>query len=235
MAKRSKKYQDAIKKIDRLKKYPLVEAVDLAKETSISTFDGTVEVAFKMNLDQRKAEQNLRGAIVLPNGTGKTRSVLVLSKSPEKQKEATAAGADYTGDAEYLEKIKNGWFEFDVIVATPDMMGDLGRLGKILGPKGLMPNAKTGTVTLEITKAVNEIKAGKVEYRVDKTGNIQMIAGKVSFETQKLVENIRIIYSTILKLKPSTVKGIYMNNLSISTTMGPGIKVDQDSVLAKQN
>ena len=159
--------------------------------------------------------------------------MLVLTKSPEKQKNATDAGADYVGDAEYIEKIKNGWFEFDIIVATPDMMGELGRLGKILGPKGLMPNAKTGTVTMDITKAVNEIKAGKVEYRVDKTGNIQMLVGKVSFDAEKLVENVKTIYALILKLKPSTVKGVYIKNMAISTTMGPGIKVDQDSVLTK--
>ena len=186
-----------------------------------------------MNLDSRKAEQNLRGAIVLPYGTGKTRSVLVLTKSPDKQKEATSAGADYVGDAEYIEKIKGGWFGFDVIVATPDMMGELGRLGKILGPKGLMPNAKTGTVTMDIQKAVNEIKAGKVEYRVDKTGNIQCLVGKVSFDSEKLIENIRTVYNVIIKLKPSTVKGVYMKSMSISTTMGPGIKVDQDLVNAK--
>ena len=233
MAKRSKKYQDAAKKIDRSKKYELSEAVELAKATSVTKFDGTVELAFKMNLDSRKAEQNLRGAIVLPYGTGKTRSVLVLTKSPDKQKEATTAGADFVGDAEYIEKIKGGWFGFDVIVATPDMMGDLGRLGKILGPKGLMPNAKTGTVTMDITKAVNEIKAGKVEYRVDKTGNIQCLVGKVSFDSEKLVENIRVVYNTIIKLKPATVKGVYMKGMAISTTMGPGIKVDPDQVNAK--
>ena len=233
MAKRSKKYLEALSKIDRTKKYSLVEAVELVKQTSISTFDGTVEVAFRMNLDQRKAEQNLRGAIVLPYGSGKTRSVLVLSKSPDKQKEALAAGADYAGDAEYLEKIKNGWFEFDVIVATPDMMGELGRLGKILGPKGLMPNAKTGTVTPDVTKAVNEIKAGKVEYRVDKTGNIQVIAGKASFDAEKLVANITTIYNTILKLKPSTVKGVYFKNIAITTTMGPSVKVDSDQIAVK--
>ena len=233
MAKKGKKYQDAAKLVDRTKRYDLNEAVELAKKTSVTKFDATVELAFKMNLDSRKADQNLRGAIVLPHGTGKSRSVLVLTKSPEKQKNATEAGADYVGDAEYIEKIKNGWFEFDVIVATPDMMGELGRLGKILGPKGLMPNAKTGTVTMDITKAVNEIKAGKVEYRVDKTGNIQCLVGKISFDANKLAENIRTVYSTILKLKPSTVKGVYMKNMAISTTMGPGIKINQDSVLAK--
>ena len=230
MAKKGKKYQDALKLVDRSKRYALVEAVELAKQTSVAKFDATVELAFKMNLDSRKADQNLRGAIVLPYGTGKTRSVLVLTKSPEKQKNATDAGADYVGDSEYIEKIKSGWFEFDVIVATPDMMGELGRLGKILGPKGLMPNAKTGTVTMDITKAVNEIKAGKVEYRVDKTGNIQCLVGKVSFGTDKLVENIKTVYNVILKLKPSTVKGVYMLNISVSATMGPGIKIDGSTI-----
>ena len=233
MAKKGKKYQEAAKAVDRSKRYELSEAVGLAKQTSCTKFDATVELAFKMNLDPRKADQNLRGAIVLPHGTGKTRSVLVLTKSPDKQKEAQAAGADYYGDTEYLEKIKSGWFEFDVIVATPDMMGELGRLGKILGPKGLMPNAKTGTVTVDITKAVNEIKAGKVEYRVDKTGNIQCLVGKVSFDNEKLVENIRTVYNVIAKLKPATVKGVYMKSMAISTTMGPGVKVDQDLVNAK--
>ena len=225
MAKKGKKYQEVSKMIDRTKRYDLVEAVGLAKQTSCTKFDGTVELAFKMNLDPRKADQNLRGAIVLPHGTGKTRSVLVLTKSPDKQKEAQAAGADYYGDAEYIEKIKQGWFEFDVIVATPDMMGDLGRLGKILGPKGLMPNAKTGTVTLDITKAVNEIKAGKVEYRNDKAGNLHVVAGKASFDSEKLVENIKAIIDTVVKIRPATVKGNYIRNVVVTTTMGPSVKI----------
>jgi large subunit ribosomal protein L1 len=229
MAKRSRKYAEAAKLVDRTKRYSLEEAVELAKQTSIAKFDATVEVVFRMNLDSRKAEQNLRGAIVLPHGTGKDRRVLVLTKGA-KQKEAEAAGADYFGDQEYLEKIKAGWFDFDVIVATPDMMAELGKLGKILGPKGLMPNAKTGTVTVDVEKAVKEIKAGKVEYRVDKTGNIPSIVGKASFEADKLAENIRTIYSVLLRLKPSTVKGIYVKNVSVSTTMGPGIKIDPDSI-----
>ena len=187
MAKKSRKYAEAAKLIDRTQRYALNEAVELAKKTSITKFDGTVEVAFNLNLDPRKAEQNLRGAIVLPYGSGKSRTVLVLTKSAEKIKEAEAAGADFVGDAEYLEKIKGGWFGFDIIVATPDMMGELGKLGKVLGPKGLMPNAKTGTVTMNIGQAVKEIKLGKIEYRVDKAGNIQVIAGKVSFETEKIV------------------------------------------------
>lgn len=229
MAKRSRKYLEAAKLIDRTKRYPLLEAVELAKKTNIAKFDATVEVVFRLNLDPRKAEQNLRGAIVLPYGSGKSRTVLVLTKGA-KQKEAQEAGADYVGEAEYLEKIKNGWFDFDVIVATPDMMPELGKLGKILGPKGLMPNAKTGTVTMDIAKAVQEIKAGKVEYRVDKTGNIQVIVGKTSFEAEKIAENIRTVYQTLLRLKPQTVKGVYVKNIAISTSMSPGIKIAPESI-----
>lgn len=229
MAKRSRKYQEVAKLVDQGVRYSLTDAVELAKKTSISKFDGTIEIVFNMNLDSRKAEQNLRGAIVLPYGSGKTRRVLVLTKGA-KQKEAEAAGADYFGDTEYLEKIKSGWFEFDVIVATPDMMGELGKLGKILGPKGLMPNAKTGTVTMDIEKAVKEIKAGKVEYRVDKTGNIPTIVGKTSFPTEHIVENIKTVYQTFVRIKPATVKGVYIKNLSISATMGPGIKIALDSI-----
>jgi large subunit ribosomal protein L1 len=229
MAKRSRKYLEAAKLIDRNKRYPLSEAVDLVKQTSITKFDATVEAVFRLNLDPRKAEQNLRGAIVLPYGSGKTRRVLVLTKG-SKQKEAEAAGADYVGEADYLEKIKGGWFDFDIIVATPDMMAELGKLGKILGPKGLMPNAKTGTVTMDIEKAVKEIKAGKVEYRVDKTGNIPVIVGKSSFDAEKLAENIRAVYQTLMRLKPATVKGVYVKNISIATTMGPGVKITPDSI-----
>ena len=230
MAKKSRKYVEAAKLIDRSQRYALNEAVELAKKTSITKFDGTVEVAFNLNLDPRKAEQNLRGAIVLPYGSGKSRTVLVLTKSAEKVKEAEAAGADFVGDAEYLEKIKGGWFGFDIIVATPDMMGELGKLGKVLGPKGLMPNAKTGTVTMNIGQAVKEIKLGKIEYRVDKAGNIQVIVGKVSFDSEKLVENIKTVYNTFVKIKPATVKGVYIKNMSIATTMGPGVKVSLDSM-----
>ena len=230
MAKKSRKYVEAAKLIDRSQRYALEEAVELVKKTSITKFDGTVEVAFNLNLDPRKAEQNLRGAIVLPHGSGKSRSVLVLTRSAEKQKEAEAAGADFVGDAEYLEKIKGGWFGFDIIVATPDMMGELGKLGKVLGPKGLMPNAKTGTVTMNIAQAVKEIKLGKIEYRVDKAGNIQVIAGKVSFDANKIVENVKTIYNTLIKIKPSTVKGVYVKNMAIATTMGPGVKVSLESL-----
>ncbi|MEI3527017.1 MAG: 50S ribosomal protein L1 [Bacilli bacterium] len=227
MAKRGKKYQEALKLVDRSKRYSLEEAVELVKKTNVAKFDATVEVSFKLNIDPRKAEQNLRGAVSLPNGTGKTIRVLVIAKGAKAQ-EALAAGADYAGDAEYLEKIKEGWFEFDTIIATPDMMGELGKLGRILGPKGLMPNPKTGTVTMNIEQTVKEFKAGKVEYRTDKVGNIQVPVGKVSFENSKLAENIKAIYNQMIRVKPQTVKGVYIQNLTITSTMGPGIKVTTD-------
>ena len=218
--KRGKKYVEAAKLVDTTKKYDLVEALDLACKTSTTKFDATVEVAFRLNLDPRKAEQNLRGAIVLPNGTGKTRKVLVL-----------CPGADYVGDSDMINKINQGWFDFDVIVATPDMMGELGRLGRVLGPKGLMPNPKTGTVTMNVANAVKEIKAGKVEYRCDKTGQIQCLLGKVSFGAEKLAENFKTIYSVLVKSRPTTVKGTYVKNIAVSTTMGPGVKVNEDTAL----
>ena len=227
MAKRGKKYQEALKLVDRSKRYSLEEAVELVKKTNVAKFDATVEVSFKLNIDPRKAEQNLRGAVSLPNGTGKTIRVLVIAKGAKAQ-EALAAGADYAGDAEYLEKIKEGWFEFDTIIATPDMMGELGKLGRILGHKGLMPNPKTGTVTMNIEQTVKEFKAGKVEYRTDKVGNIQVPVGKVSFENSKLAENIKAIYNQMIRVKPQTVKGVYIQNLTITSTMGPGIKVTTD-------
>ena len=229
MAKRGKKYLEAVKLYDRTKKYSLEEAVELVKKTNIAKFDATVEVAFRLNIDPRKAEQNLRGAVSLPHGTGKTVRVLVIAKSAKAQ-EALAAGADYAGDAEYIEKIKEGWFEFDTIIATPDMMGELGKLGRILGPKGLMPNPKTGTVTMNIEQTVKEFKAGKVEYRTDKVGNIQVPVGKVSFETAKLAENVKAIYNQMMRVKPQTVKGVYMMNITLSSTMGPGVKVSSDLV-----
>lgn len=228
--KRGKKYVEAAKLVDTTKKYDLVEALDLACKTSTTKFDATVEVAFRLNLDPRKAEQNLRGAIVLPNGTGKTCKVLVLCRGAKAQ-EATAAGADYVGDSDMINKINQGWFDFDVIVATPDMMGELGRLGRVLGPKGLMPNPKTGTVTMNVANAVKEIKAGKVEYRCDKTGQIQCLLGKVSFGAEKLAENFKTIYSVLVKSRPTTVKGTYVKNIAVSTTMGPGVKVNEDTAL----
>ncbi|MFD1609626.1 50S ribosomal protein L1 [Oceanobacillus luteolus] len=225
MAKRGKKYQDAQKLIDRSKAYEVEEAVSLVKETAKANFDETVEVAFRLGVDPKKADQQIRGAMVLPHGTGKTQRVLVFAKG-EKAKEAEAAGADYVGEAEYIEKINQGWFDFDVIVATPDMMAEVGKLGRVLGPRGLMPNPKTGTVTFEVEKAVNDIKAGQVEYRVDKQSNVHVPVGKVSFETEKLVENLEAIIEQIIKVKPQASKGTYLKNVSIASTMGPGIKLD---------
>ncbi|EKZ4621134.1 TPA: 50S ribosomal protein L1 [Listeria monocytogenes] len=229
MAKKGKKYQDALNQIDANKVYTAEEAVELAKKIDFAKFDATVEVAFRLGVDPKKADQQIRGAVVLPNGTGKTQRVLVFAKG-EKAKEAEAAGADYVGESEFVEKINQGWFEFDVIVATPDMMGEVGKLGRVLGPKGLMPNPKTGTVTMDVTKAVNEIKAGKVEYRVDKAGNVHAAIGKVSFDAAKLVENFRTVNDVLQKAKPAAAKGTYVKNLSVTTTFGPGIKVDPASL-----
>ncbi|KGA98328.1 50S ribosomal protein L1 [Alkalihalobacillus alcalophilus ATCC 27647 = CGMCC 1.3604] len=225
MAKKSKKYQDALKLVDRDVSYLVEEAVELVKKTATAKFDETVEVAVRLGVDPKKADQQIRGAVVLPNGTGKTQSVLVFAKG-EKAKEAEAAGADYVGDEDYINKINQGWFEFDVIVATPDMMAQVGKLGRVLGPKGLMPNPKTGTVTFDVTKAINEIKAGKVEYRVDKAGNIHVPIGKVSFETGKLVENFKTIIDTLMKAKPAAAKGTYVKNVTVASTMGPGVRVN---------
>lgn len=228
MAKKSKKMQEALKKVDATKAYSVEEAVALAKDTNIAKFDATVEVAYKLNVDPKKADQQIRGAVVLPNGTGKTQTVLVFAKG-EKAKEAEAAGADFVGDDDMVAKIQGGWFDFDVVVATPDMMATVGKLGRVLGPKGLMPNPKTGTVTMDVTKAVEEVKAGKVTYRVDKAGNIHVPIGKVSFDNEKLVENFNTINDVLLKAKPSTAKGQYIKNISATTTFGPGIHVDQAS------
>lgn len=233
MASIGKKHAEVLKLVDRTKLYTVEEAVELVKKTSYVKFDATVEAAFRLGVDPRKAEQNLRGAIVLPHGVGKTRSVLVLAQG-DKAKEAVAAGADFVGDADYINKINQGWFGFDVIVATPDMMPQLGKLGRILGPKGLMPNPKTGTVTTDIAKAVTEIKAGKVEYRVDKAGNVHVAVGKVSFDVQKLAENFKTIFETIMRVKPATVKGVYIKNLTLTSTMGPGVKIDPNTLIVKQ-
>ncbi|WP_144462735.1 50S ribosomal protein L1 [Siminovitchia fortis] len=232
MAKKGKKYLEALKLVDRSKAYAIDEAIELVKKTDFAKFDATVEVAFRLGVDPKKADQQIRGAVVLPNGTGKTQRVLVFAKG-EKAKEAEAAGADYVGDAEYINKINQGWFDFDVVVATPDMMGEVGKLGRTLGPKGLMPNPKTGTVTFDVEKAVKEIKAGKVEYRLDKAGIIHVPIGKVSFENEKLQENFATIFDTVLKAKPAAAKGTFMKNVSITSTMGPGIKVDPSTVAVK--
>lgn len=225
MAKKSKQYSAAAEKVDVLKAYSLEEAVALVKDVDYAKFDATVEVAYRLGVDPKKADQQIRGAVVLPNGTGKTQKVLVFAKG-EKAKEAEAAGADYVGEAELVQKINGGWFDFDVVVATPDMMAEVGRLGRVLGPKGLMPNPKTGTVTMDVTKAINEIKAGKVTYRVDKAGNVHAPIGKVSFDNAKLVENFKTINDTILRVKPATAKGEYIKNITVTTTFGPGVKVD---------
>lgn len=225
MKKRGKNYQEAIKLVDRTKTYDVKEAIAILKEASKAKFDESVEVAFRLGVDPKKAEENIRGAVVLPHGTGKTQRVLVFAKG-DKIKEAEAAGADYIGDADVIAKINDGWFDFDVIVATPDMMGEVGKLGRVLGPKGLMPNPKTGTVTFEVEKAVNDIKAGKVEYRVDKASNLHVPIGKISFDDEKLIENFNTIAETIARVKPQSSKGTYVRNVSVTSTMGPGIKVD---------
>lgn len=224
MAKQGKKYQEATKLIDKNKVYEVAEGVELVKKAASAKFDETVEAAFRLGVDPKRADQQIRGAVVLPHGTGKVQRVLVFAKG-EKAKDAEAAGADYVGDADMIAKIQGGWFEFDVVVATPDMMGEVGKLGRVLGPKGLMPNPKTGTVTFDVTKAVNEIKAGKIEYRVDKAGNIHAPIGKVSFDAEKLVENLAALTEALNRAKPAAAKGIYMKNVSISSTMGPGVRV----------
>lgn len=223
--KHSKKYNSAKAMIDSTKKYSIADACDLAKKTTLVNYDATIRASFKLNVDPRQADQQIRGAIVLPNGTGRSQKVLVVTQGA-KMEEAKNAGADYVGDKEILEKIKGGWFDFDVIVATPDMMGELGKLGKLLGPKGLMPNPKTGTVTQNITNAVEEIKKGKVTYRVDKEGNINCLVGKSSFDTDKLAENFNTLLGVIIKARPAAVKGNYIQSCTLSSNMGPGIKVD---------
>ena len=227
--KKSKRYASLVQNVEKNKMYDYKEAIKLVKETSNLKFDSTIEVAMNLNLDTKKADQQLRGAIALPNGTGKTKKILVLAKG-EQARMAKEAGADYVGDTDMIEKMeKENWFPFDVIVATPEMMPLLGKIGKILGPKGLMPNPKTGTVTMEVDKAVNEIKKGKVNYRTDSFGNVHGIIGKSSFDNKMLEENLSVFVNTILKVKPATVKGTYVKNISISSTMGPGIKIDLNS------
>ena len=229
MRKRGKKYLEALSKIEKGKAYTKEEAIKLVKETSVSKFNASVELAVRLNLDTKKADQQLRGAIVLPHGTGKTKKVLVIAKG-DNAKKAVEAGADFVGDMDMLEKIeKENWFGFDVMIATPDMMPLLGKLGRVLGPKGLMPNPKTGTVTTDVAKAVSDVKAGRVEYRTNTFGNIQGIIGNVTFTEEQLLENLEAFMSTIIKVKPSTVKGDYVKNIAVSTTMGPGIKIITNS------
>ena len=226
MAKKSKKYVEALNKIDRTRLYDATEALSLVAEVATAKFDETVEAHIKLGVDSRHADQQVRGAIVLPHGTGKTKKVLVFAKG-EKAKEAEAAGADFVGAEDLVQKIqKENWFDFDVVVATPDMMGVVGRLGRVLGPKGLMPNPKSGTVTFDVTKAIEEIKAGKVEYRLDKNNIVHVPVGKVSFGGEKLAENFATLMSAIVKAKPASAKGTYLRSITVASTMGPGVKIN---------
>ena len=229
MAKKSKNLQAALAKVDRNKKYEANEAVTLAKEIDFAKFDATVEVSYNLNIDVKKADQQIRGAMVLPNGTGKTSRVLVFARGA-KAEETKAAGADFVGEDDLVAKINDGWLDFDVVIATPDMMALVGRLGRVLGPRNLMPNPKTGTVTMDVAKAVEESKGGKITYRADRAGIVQAIIGKVSFEADKLVENFKAFNETIQKAKPATAKGTYVTSLTITTTQGVGIKVDVNSL-----
>lgn len=228
-----KKYQEAAKLVeDRL--YEAAEAIDLAKKTAVAKFDETIEVAVRLGVDVKHADQQVRGAVVLPHGTGKSKTVLVFAKG-DKVKEAEAAGADFVGSDELVAKIQGGWTDFDVAVATPDMMGTVGRLGRILGPKGLMPNPKVGTVTMDLTRAINEIKAGKIEYRTDKAGIIHAPIGKASFDAEKLVDNMATLIDTLIKVKPAAAKGQYIRSVTVASTMGPGIKVNPLKASAKKD
>lgn len=229
MPKHGKRYQEAVKSYDKMNLFGLEEAIALAKANAKAKFDETIEMSFKLGVDPRHADQQIRGAVVLPHGTGKTRTVLVFAKG-DKAKEAEAAGADFVGEADIVEKIQGGWFGFDVAIATPDMMGVVGKIGRVLGPKGLMPNPKTGTVTMDVAKAVEEVKAGKIEYRVDKTSIISVPIGKASFDDQKLKENAETIIDIIKKAKPASSKGQYLKTMTISSTMGPGVKINPFAV-----
>ena len=227
--KMTKNYKTTREKFDRMKLYPIDEAVALVQEMKFAKFDESIDLAINLDVDPRHAEENIRVTTALPHGTGKEVSVLVLASGP-KEKEALEVGADYVGNKEYLDKIKGGWADVDKIIATPDMMGELGKLGRILGPKGLMPNPKSGTVTMDVAKAVKDLKAGQVELRVEKTGIVHVPCGKSSFEKDAIVENIRTIYDTLIKNRPASVKGQYLEKMSVSSTMGPGIKIDHASI-----
>ena len=226
MAKtRGKKYQEALKKVDSKKEYTVTDAINLVKDMDFANFDATVEVAFNLNVDTKQADQQLRGAVVLPNGTGKDQKVIVFAKGANAEA-AKEAGADVVGDQDLVDQIKDGWLDFDVAIATPDMMPQVGALGRVLGPKGLMPNPKTGTVTMDVAKAVSESKAGKVTYRTDRDGNVAVPFGKVSFDTEKLAENLKTIQDTVVKACPASVRGTYVKHASIASTFGPSVTLD---------
>jgi large subunit ribosomal protein L1 len=230
--KHSRRYQEALKHIEPGKEYSLEDAVKLLKQSATAKFDETIEVAVRLGVDPRHADQAVRGTVALPHGTGKSVRVLVLCKSA-KEKEAKDAGADYIGFEEYIKKINEGWFDFDVLIATPDVMGEVGKLGKVLGPRGLMPNPKSGTVAMDVGKAIKEVKAGKIEFRVDKVGILHVNIGKASFTEQQLAENIRAFVDTVVRLKPASAKGQYVRSVTVSSTMGPGIRIDHNAILTE--
>ncbi len=234
MRKHGKRYKALVKQYNQKEVFNYTDAVELVKKNATAKFDESFEVAIKLGVDPRKADQLVRGTVSLPHGTGKTVKVLVVAKSP-KDKEALDAGADFAGFEEYLEKIKGGWTDIDVIIATPDVMGELGKLGRILGPRGLMPNPKSGTVTFDIAQAVKDVKAGKIEYRVDKTGNVHAAVGKCSFDSAKLAENVHVFFSSVLRAKPTTAKGKYVKSVFFSSTMSPGVAVSDQSFVVKEN
>ena len=228
--KRSKRYDQALVNIQKAKLHTIAEAIQLVRDSSSTKFDESVDVAVRLGVDPRKADQMVRGTVILPHGTGKKVRVLVLTKG-EKEKEAKEAGADYVGSDDLIEKIQGGWFEFEVVIATPDIMAQIGKLGRVLGPRGLMPNPKTGTVIFEVGKAVREAKSGKISFRVDKSGNVHAAVGKRSFEPAQLKENVQIFMDTINRLKPPTAKGVYIKNITLSSTMGPGVRVDKNAIM----
>lgn len=233
MAKNSKRLAQALQAVDQTKQYDALEALALVKQVAFAKFDETIELAARLGVDAKKQDQQVRGAVVLPHGTGKTARVLVFAKG-DKAKEAETAGADYVGDDDLISRISQGWFDFDVVVATPDMMGAVGRLGRVLGPKGLMPNPKTGTVTFDVARAISEIKAGKIEYRLDKAGIIHAPIGKVSFATEQLADNFRALVDALQKAKPASAKGQYFRSVTVSSTMGPGVRVNVQRLTAAE-